>query len=280
VGVGTSARIRGAWLDIRGSSSKSTTNIIIRNITFEDTYDCFPAWAPTDGTAGAWNSLYDSISLRYADHVWIDHNTFRDRETADDKQPNYFGVLYQVHDGETDITNASDLVTVSWNRYMDHDKVMLIGSSDNAPADVGKLRVTLHHNLFDNVGQRVPRVRYGQVHVYNNYYKIINSPGYVYSWGVGKLSQIYAENNYFKTDQSITPDRFIGYWSGTAIYATGTRTNGTPGGGYVDLVAAYNAVNDPDLVSTVNWTPTLFTKIYPAQSVIPQVESGAGPFNW
>jgi len=33
-------------------------------------------------------------------------------------------------------------VTVSWNRFENHDKVMLIGSSDNAPADGGKLKVT------------------------------------------------------------------------------------------------------------------------------------------
>ena len=49
---------------------------IIRNITFQDTFDCFPAWDPTDGELGSWNALYDSISLRYTDHVWVDHNTF------------------------------------------------------------------------------------------------------------------------------------------------------------------------------------------------------------
>ncbi len=201
VGLGKKAEVRGAWLDLRGSASKPATNIIIRNITFQDTFDCFPEWSPTDGTLGSWNALYDSISLRNTEHVWVDHNTFRDKETRDEDQPYYFGVLYQVHDGELDITNASDLVTVSWNRFLDHDKVMLIGSSDNAPADRGKLRVTIHHNLFDGVGQRVPRVRYGQVHVYNNYYKIEKVPNYVYSWGVGIESAIYAENNFFKTDK-------------------------------------------------------------------------------
>ena len=155
--------------------------------------------------------------------MWVDHNTFEDRETADETLPQYFGVLFQVHDGLLDITNASDFVTVSWNRFRNHDKVMLIGSSDSATADRGKLRVTLHHNLFDDIGQRAPRVRFGQVHVYNNYYKIERLPTYGYSWGVGIESAIYAENNFFKTDKTVTPDQFISRLNGTAIFEEGTQ---------------------------------------------------------
>jgi pectate lyase len=191
VGLGEDATLRGIWLDIRGTANVagSRTNIIVRNLTFEDTYDCFPQWSPTDGTLGSWNALYDSVSLRDTDHVWIDHNTFRDRRTADSTLPIYFGVLFQVHDGLLDITNASDLVTVSWNRFVNHDKLMLIGSSDSAAADRNKLRVTLHHNLFANIGQRAPRVRFGQVHLYNNLYRVRNEENYQYSWGVGIKSQ-------------------------------------------------------------------------------------------
>ena len=81
VGLDKNATIRGAWLDLRGSRSGEAQtprkNIIIRNLTFEDTYDCLPAWSPTDGTLGAWNAEYDAISLRETINVWIDHNTFR-----------------------------------------------------------------------------------------------------------------------------------------------------------------------------------------------------------
>ena len=72
--------------------------------------------------------------------------------------------------------------------------------------------MTLHHNLFENLGQRAARVRFGKVHVYNNYYKIDNPDNYVYSWGVGIESAIYAENNFFWVNpgSGITPDRFIG----------------------------------------------------------------------
>ncbi len=291
VGLGNQATIRGAWLDLRGSSSGSPPkdtytyrqNIIIRNITFQDTYDCFPEWSPTDGTMGSWNALYDSISLRVTKNVWVDHNRFEDVATADDKLPLYFGVLFQVHDGLLDITNASNYVTVSYNEFRNHDKTMLIGSSDSgttANQDRGKLKVTLHHNLFDGIGQRAPRVRFGQVHVYNNLYKNINNPSYVYTWGVGIESQLYAENNAFITDQSIDPAQFIGVYKGTMIHASGTMVNGTPGGKDVDVVAAFNAVNDPDLSPDVGWTPTLFVDLEPTWRTIPAVNSGAGPFNW
>jgi pectate lyase len=284
VGVDKHATIRGGWFDIRGSSTVNRTNIIIRNLTFEDTYDCFPEWSPTDGELGSWNALYDSISLRNTDHVWIDHNTFVDRETADDTLPHYFGVLFQVHDGLLDITNASDFVTVSWNRFENHDKVMLIGSSDSAAADRGKLRVTLHHNLFEDTGQRTPRVRFGQVHIYNNYYNIDNPENYVYSWGVGIESAIYAQNNFFRVNPStgITPDQFLAVFRGTAIHESGTMLNAPSQSGQhaIDVVAAYNAVNDPDLSSDVGWTPALFVGLTETQDVPSDVQSGAGPFNW
>jgi pectate lyase len=277
VGIGNNALIRGAWFDIRGTS---TSNIIIRNITFQDTFDCFPAWDPLDGSAGNWNAAYDSISLRDGNHVWIDHNTFEDRDTADSTLPIYFGRLFQVHDGLVDITNAFDLATVSYNRFINHDKVMLIGSSDSATADRGKLRVTLHHNLFEDCGQRAPRVRFGQVHVFNNYYWIKNVPNYGYSWGVGRESAIYAENNFFRTDLETTPDQFIDRFNGTAIYAAGSLVNAAAENHVVDVVAEYNAENNPDLLPTVAWTPVLFLEIEPTFKVPSSVLSRSGPFNW
>ncbi len=282
VGLGKLAVLNGVWLDIRGQVgvAGSRTNIIVRNLTFRDTYDCFPQWSPTDGLLGSWNALYDSVSLRDSDHVWVDHNTFEDVLTADETLPHHFGVLYQVHDGLLDITNASDLVTVSWNKLRNHDKTMLIGSSDNAPLDVGKLRVTFHHNSFESLGQRVPRVRYGQAHVYNNFYEIKNVGNYGYSWGVGIQSAVFAENNFFKTDQAISPDMFIERFNGTAIQARGTLVNGFFSRDRVDVVAAWNDVNDPDLLTTVAWTPTLFKRIDPTWTVPLTVELFAGPFFW
>lgn len=274
------ARLRGIWLDIRGTANVagSRSNIIVRNIAFQDTYDCFPQWSPTDGALGNWNALYDSISLRDSDHVWIDGNSFQDLDTADALQPRYFGVVFQVHDGLVDITNASDLVTVSWNRFRGHDKTMLIGSSDTALTDRGKLRVTLHHNLFDDIGQRTPRVRFGQVHVYNNLYRVNNAATYVYSWGVGVESSLYAENNFFETDDTVVPAALIQRYSGTALFETGTVVGARRRGEDVDVVAAWNAANDPDLVDAVTWTPlTPPDQVQPTRRVPGPVRAHAGP---
>jgi pectate lyase len=282
VGLGKQATLRGGWLDIRRHSTAggNPTSIIIRNLTFEDTYDCFPVWSPTDGAQGNWNAAYDSVSLRDADHVWIDHNTFADVTTRDGTLPTYFGRLFQVHDGLLDITNASDLVTVSWNRFLDHDKVMLIGSSDNAPLDVGRLRVTLHHNLWSGLGQRAPRVRYGQVHVYNNLYRIGSDDPFQYSWGVGVQSAIYAEQNFLQVDRGIAAGQVIARFNGTTLFARDNLFDGPADRFLTDLVAAYNATHDPDLANAETWTPSLFLPIDPARRVLPLVLGHSGPFAW
>jgi pectate lyase len=282
VGVGKDATIKGAWFDIRGTANvaNSRTNIIVRNLTFRDTYDCFPQWSPTDGTLGSWNALYDAISLRDTNNVWVDHNTFEDRDTADATLPLHFGVLFQVHDGLLDITNGSDLVTVSWNRFRNHDKMMLIGSSDGMTTDRGKLRVTLHHNVFDGIGQRAPRVRFGQVHVYNNFYDLRNTPSYVYSWGVGIESALYAEENFFLTDRTFAVDGIIERFNGTTLTASGTLVVGPRVRNPVDVISAWNEVNDPDLGFDAGWTPVLNHQLAPAWTTPLVVPGFAGPFAW
>ena len=273
IGLGSDARIVGAHVRIN-----NVDNVIVRNITFQDAHDCFPAWDPLDGSTGNWNSQYDNISLTMATHVWVDHCTFNDGDNPDSGLPVYFGRLFQVHDGLLDITNASDLVTVTWNRFADHDKVMLIGSSDSATADRGKLNVTLHHNLFARLNQRAPRVRFGQVHVYNNLYDVDNPEGYSYSWGVGVESKLYAEDNFFRTAPGITPDRLIRRFSGTAIHVGDTLLNGHSKHDHAALLEAYNAANEPDLSSNVNWTPSLDGVRHPPQALPGVVEHNAGVF--
>jgi pectate lyase len=235
-------------------------NVILRNLRLEDANDCFPSWDPTDGATGNWNSLYDLISVTGGTHVWIDHNNLSDGNNTDDQQPVYFGRPYQSHDGAADITKAADLVTLSWNNFFDHDKTMLIGSTNTVGADVGKLRVTIHHNRFANTGQRVPRVRFGQVDVYDNYYYATDEDTYVYSIGVGVYSSVYAENNFVLRSADIPLDAVVYDWRGTApggITELGSLTRvGTGPVQAVNFVAAYNATHDPDLTPT-DWVPTL-----------------------
>jgi pectate lyase len=279
VGRGADARLRGVWLDIRGSEDANVSNIIIRNLTFEDTFDCFPAWSPTDGFLGSWSAQYNAISLRRVDHVWIDHNTFRDRETLDALQAERLLVKYQTHTDVLLFRSASDLVTISYNRFMDHDKVMMIGSADSATGDRGKLRVTLHHNLFRSTGQATPRVRFGQVHLYNNFYDQVGNEGYSYSWGAGFESAVYAENNFFATDASLTPDRFIRPFDGTSLFETGTMVDvGEPHA--VDVVEAWNENNEPDLTRDVGWRPAFWNAIDATNRVSATVSRESGPVDW
>ena len=126
-------------------------NVIVRNLRSEDAYDCFPSWDPTDGSAGNWNSLYDTVTLTGATHVWVDHATFSDGNHRDSDQPSYFGRPYQGHDGALDIIRASDLVTVSNSWFLDHDKTMLIGSSNT----VGRRRgEAARHPASQQVAER------------------------------------------------------------------------------------------------------------------------------
>ena len=249
VGVpGTNAGIRGGSLRVQ-----NVDNVIIRNLTFSATEDCFPQWDPKDGSAGEWNSAYDSVTLRGATHVWADHNTFTDAPYFDKAEQTYFGRKYQVHDGALDITNGSDLVTVERNQFLNHDKTMLIGSSDTD--STGKLRVSIHHNVWKGIIQRAPLARIGQIHIYNNYYDITTLNGYEpkYSIDSRARAQVVAEHNSWKLPSGAKPAKLLS-GDGTGSVAGGGNL---VGGTTTDLVAAYNAANSKKLKTTANWKPTL-----------------------
>ncbi|MTK03979.1 polysaccharide lyase family 1 protein [Micromonospora sp. CP22] len=269
--------LRGARLTGLTLMIDRAPNVIVRNLTFDDARDCFPAWSPTDGEAGNWNSQFDLLSVRRSENVWIDHNTFTDGDNPDSAQPLYFGRPYQVHDGALDITHTASLVTASWNRFVGRDKLMLIGSSNTVGPDVGRLNVTLHHNLFDGGLQRLPRVRFGQVDVYNNAYRL-GGDGFEYAIGVGVQSAVHVENNHFTLGTGVDAADLLYDWGGTAITTRGNWVD--PAGGLprpVDLVAAYNAAHDPDLSPDAGWTPSLrHGPVLPAPLVPLAVGSLAG----
>jgi pectate lyase len=274
VGAGPDSRITGAALRINRAE-----NVIFRNLTVRDAADCFPAWDPTDGATGNWNSEYDLLQvINGSTHVWIDHSHFTDAPNLDSAQPSYFGRPYQVHDGAVDVTNGSDLVTMSYNRFSEHDKLLLIGSTDSTSrGDAGKLRVTIHHNVFENVGQRAPRVRYGQVDVYNNHFK--NSADsevpYGYTFGAGVESHLYADANAFTIPAEVPASSLIAYFKGKVITTTANAVNGK----IVDLRAAYNAAAPADrqLGADETWTPALRTHVNAAQAVPALLADAVGP---
>ncbi|MFC4057654.1 pectinesterase family protein [Planomonospora corallina] len=264
VGLGRDAALKSFGIRVANAD-----NVIIRNLTITDTSDCFPQWDPTDGEQGAWNASFDNIEISGSTHVWLDHNTLNDGDNPDSGQPSYFGQPYQVHDGLLDVVRGSNYVTMSWNHLSNHDKVTLIGNTDNGTRynETDKLKVTLHHNFFEGLGQRTPRVRFGQVHIYNNYYT--GGDDYLYSVGVGAESKAYVQANAFS---GIPAEKVLSVFKGTAVTARDNLVDGRP----VDLVAAHNAATGASLGSDAGWTPTLFTKIDPAQKVAQTVPAKAG----
>ncbi|MGV7206994.1 pectinesterase family protein [Oxalobacteraceae bacterium A2-2] len=196
IGDGANAGIINGHIVLSGVSQ-----VIIRNLKIVNPCDVGPIWDPTDGALGNWNAAYDGIGVSASDHIWIDHNTFTDGAMTDDLLPIENGQVKQCHDGALDITNASDYVTVSYNVFGQHRKNNLVGSSDSATGDAGKLRITFSNNVFRDVVSRAPRVRYGQVHVFNNYYVGSKShPAYPYDYsiGVGQSAAILSQNNVFE----------------------------------------------------------------------------------
>ncbi|AFC27715.1 pectate lyase [Paenibacillus mucilaginosus 3016] len=258
IGLGKDAKILGGNLVIKSD------NVIVRNIEFQDAYDFFPQWDPTDGSSGNWNSQYDSISIIGGTHVWIDHNTFNDGDRPDHTFPLYYGRKFQHHDGAVDITTdskvkkSSNYITVSYNHFAEHDKTSLIGSSDSATYDANNLRVTMHHNHFEGTDQRVPRVRFGQVHVYNNYY----SESTLYAIGVGVSAQVVSEANVFESVSSP-----VAYYDKAALP-----------GSVSDAGSLYLNSGTPVLKGVPNWVPqkTYAYKLDPAQAVKAKVLAQAG----
>lgn len=218
------------------------TNIVIRNLTFEAPVDHFTSWDPNDGEEGSWNARFDAMSSVTASNIWVDHVTFTDGRYPDSSaSPGPNGKPINFHDGLFDMKDGTDFVSVTNSRFETHDKTMLLGSGDdNADTDAGKLRITIAHNHFDGTGQRSPRVRYGAVHVLNNYYSgKVNDPvsplrssangGHSYFIGLGYESRIVSEGNAFDyvgpgADESI----ILANWNATRFLDSGSWFKGQP----------------------------------------------------
>nr|WP_107122318.1 pectate lyase [Streptomyces dysideae] len=270
VGVGKGSGILGGSLQVKG-----VDNVILRNLAVEAPIDCFPQWDPTDDNkTGAWNSEYDGVVVYGSTHVWLDHNTFTDGRYPDSTLPSYFGKVFQQHDGLVDIVRGANYVTVSWNSFKDHDKTMLIGNSDSAAAtDAGKLKVTLHHNRFEGIVERAPRVRFGQVDSYNNHFVVTEDQKFGYVFGIGIESRLYATDNAFSLPAGVSAARTLKKWKEAPLTAENNYVNGK----LTDLIAVHNAeIPEETLQSGAGWTPTLRTKVHSPQAVPWIVDALAG----
>lgn len=229
IGEGPGAGFINGYIDISGVSQ-----VIVRNLHLVAPCDVAPVWDPSDGEFGSWNAAYDAIGIAGASHVWIDHNTISDAPVTDDTLPIENGKPRQCHDGAIDITKGADYITLSYNLLTQHDKSMLIGSSDSLSSDAGKLRVTLANNVFSGLTQRVPRVRYGQVHLINNFFsgsKQARPYAHSYSVGAGKAAQILSSANVFAIEGASGCDSVVVYPSADqsgGFRDSGSTLNGAP----------------------------------------------------
>jgi pectate lyase len=242
--IGASGAVFTGHLDLNASS-----NVILRNLTVVG-YNCSDS--PNDCSGGA-----DAISIKTgAHHICVDHCSVSDGS-----------------DGNLDITQAADYVTIGWTKFFyssqrpdlantyGHRFSNLIGSDDGATGDTGHLRVTFHHCWWaDWVNQRMPRARFGQIHLFNNLY---TSTGNSYCVGVGVGANIRLENNVFIGVN--TPIDTTSYLDGASVAASFGNIYTRSGAEHADLNAA-NVFTPP-----YDYTPEA------ASGVEAAVRSGAGP---
>ena len=244
VSIGSNKTLEGApGATFRGSLSlNGSVNIILRNLTIvgyncSDNSDC--------------GSGRDAITMiNSAHHIWIDHCDISDGS-----------------DGNLDITRASDFVTVSWTRFSysgrrsgGHQLSNLVGASDSHTDDDGHLSITWHHNWWaDNIQERMPRVRFGRNHLFNNLY---TSAGNNYCVGLGVSGDVLLENNVFDgVDDPIN----------STSYSDGNSVVESRGNLYIDTTGS-----NADLGSGVFTPPYPYT-LDDATAVDALVRAGAGP---
>ncbi len=224
LGVGASSGFTGGGLRI-----KEKTDVVVRNLNISKPV------APADG-----------ITVQESTRVWIDHNSFSaDRDHDKDH-----------YDGLLDINHGSDDVTVSWNTFKNHFKGSLVGHSDNnASEDTGHLKVTYHHNHFSDVHSRIPSLRFGTGHFYNNY---VDGAETACHSRMG--AQMLVENNVFRD---------------TKVAVTTNRSSDVDGFANLRGNDLGGAVTEVSRTGTFTSPPYRYTA-EPASSVVASVTSGAG----
>ncbi|ROQ25907.1 pectate lyase family protein [Gallaecimonas pentaromativorans] len=179
---------QGALFDQIGIHIREASNIIIRNIHVRN----------VKKSGSPLSNGGDAIGMESDVHnIWVDHNEL---EASGGESDGYDALI--------DMKATTQYVTVSYN-YLHHSgRGGLMGSSDS---DTDNTYVTFHHNWYENVDSRMPLLRHGTAHAYNNYYNHISKSGMNPRIG----GQIKAENNVFEDAQNpigtfYTDD--MGFW--------------------------------------------------------------------
>jgi pectate lyase len=156
-GRGAAVRVRNYGFTISAGDS----NVIVTNLTF------------IGNRMGSNNDAFQIADA--AQKIWIDHCD-----------------LSNYGDGLIDITHGATEVTVSWSVFSVHRFAVLIGRHEMDTEDVN-IRVTLHHNWWNQTESYAPRLRFGRVHLYNNFIDRWQTSAAAVTMG----GEIYSESNIF-----------------------------------------------------------------------------------
>lgn len=188
-GVGTKG-----FINQIGVSIQCQHNIIIRNIKF--TMTGVPITNDGENKISGFNFDPDCIAIqaddetlpeaqRKSSHIWIDHCEFYNEDPT-------VMTDYDRYDGLLDAKNDCQYITISWNYFHDHHKACLFGKGNSDDYD---RKITMHHNKFENIGSRMPLMRFGKLHMFNNYTtRCLEGNGL----NVRINSNAYLEKNYYE----------------------------------------------------------------------------------
>lgn len=223
----------GNFLDFRGSNATTRKT---ENITFEGVGEDAFVYGYGLGLkrAGAIEIRNVAITMFGDDaigmdgdnsNIWVHNNDFFYGKPGSDAD--------QVKgDGTIDMKANSSNITISYNHFWDSGKAMGCGG---ATGETSNLKITFHHNWFDHIDSRAPRLHYITAHVYNNYYDGVA----VYSIGNTTETSAFIEGNYFRN--SDRPMMISGQGTDKYDTSTGTYTlKGTFSGQAGGMTKAYN----------------------------------------
>ncbi|MFH7017278.1 hypothetical protein [Flavobacterium sp. FlaQc-47] len=121
----------------------------------------------------------------------------------------------------------------------DHRFSNLIGSGDQELNDRGKLKITFARCWWaPGCKARMPRVRFGHVHIINSYF---NSTASAQCVMAGFESNLRVENNVFK-NVKVPIDLMAGYTAVTAVGNIFTNTSGNTAGNKTAFTPPYSII--------------------------------------
>ncbi len=178
----------GAVFDQIGIHLRDTSNIILQNLHIKNVKK---SGSPTSNGG-------DAIGMESGVfNVWVDHCTLEATGGEDDG-----------YDSLLDMKATTQYVTVSYTHYNHSGRGGLMGSSDS---DDTNTFVTFHHNYYQNIDSRMPLLRHGTAHSFNNYFNGITKSGMNPRMG-GKIK---AEHNHFENANNPIGTFYttnMGYW--------------------------------------------------------------------